>query len=166
MQMKIFLPLSLFLILFISPITVFGQTDHIVGETSAEQIREEHPLFDVYTKRYQPDSTAIKYLSEVTDSVRVFAMFGTWCHDSKRHLPELMKTLEVANNPFIDIEYFAVTKQKNDPEGTAKKLNLKLTPTFIIYYRENEIGRIVEEPVLKLEEDLVKILKSGLNADR
>lgn len=164
--MKTFLAFSFFLLLFFYPVFVSAQTEHIIGETTAEQVREEHPLFDVYTKRYQPDQAAIQYLSSISDSVKIFAMFGTWCHDSKRHLPELMKTLEVADNPLIDIEYLAVTKQKNDPEGIAKKLGLKLTPTFIIYYRDKEIGRIVEEPALKLEEDLVQILQSGLKADR
>lgn len=164
--MKTFLAFSFFLLLFFYPVLVSAQTEHIIGETTAEQVREDHPLFDVYTKRYQPDQAAIQYLSSISDSVKIFAMFGTWCHDSKRHLPELMKTLEVADNPLIDIEYLAVTKQKNDPEGIAKKLGLKLTPTFIIYYRDKEIGRIVEEPALKLEEDLVQILQSGLKADR
>lgn len=164
--MKTFLAFSFFLLLFFSPVLVSAQTEHIVGGTTAEQVREEHPLFDVYTKRYQPDQQAIQYLSSISDSVKIFAMFGTWCHDSKRHLPELMKTLEVADNPMIDIEYLAVTKQKSDPDGIAKKLGLKLTPTFIIYYRNEEIGRIVEEPALKLEEDLVQILQSGLKADR
>lgn len=166
MQMKIFPAFSFFLLLIFSPVLVSAQTEHIVGGTTAEQVREEHPLFDVYTKRYQPDPSAIEYLSGITDSVKIFAMFGTWCHDSKRHLPELMKTLEVADNPLIDIEYFAVTKQKSDPEGIARNLGLKLTPTFIIYYRKKEIGRIVEEPALKLEEDLVQILQSGLKANR
>ena len=103
---------------------------------------------------------AIEYLSSIKDSVQIYALFGTWCHDSKKQIPAFMKTLELADNPIIDVKYIAVTKQKTDPENLSQRWDLKYTPTFIIYRQNKEYGRIIEEPEISLEEDLVRILKS------
>ena len=71
-----------------------------------------------------------------------------------------MKTMEEVKNPFIEVEYIAVTKKKTDPNMLSERWNLKYTPTFIIFRKGQEFGRIIEEPIQHLEEDLVSILKS------
>ena len=150
----------LFLLGIILPSIVFAQNPDIVGRTTSEEVREQHPVFDIYTKRYAPNKEAIEYLSSIQDTIRIYVLFGTWCHDSKKQIPAFMKTLELADNPIIGVEYIAVTKQKTDPENLAQRWDLKYTPTFIIYRRNKEYGRIIEEPEISLEEDLARILKS------
>ncbi len=152
---------TLFLILAFVTVNGFSQSADIIGSTSAEQVREEHRIFDIYTKRYQPNAEAIKYLSEIQDSVTIHVLFGTWCHDSKKQIPAFMKTLEEANNPKIKVEYIAVNRKKAEPKAVVERWGLKLTPTFIIVRRNKEFGRIIEEPITSIEGDLVDILKSG-----
>jgi thiol-disulfide isomerase/thioredoxin len=141
---------------------VHAQGREILGRTSADQIRAEHRIFDIYTNRYQPDSIAIDYLRQFEDSVRIKVFFGTWCHDSKREIPAFFKTLEGANNPKFIVEFIGVSRAKTDPDSLYIGLNLSYTPTFIIYHANKEIGRIIEEPASSIEEDLVEILKAGV----
>ncbi len=142
-----------------------SQTPDMIGPTTAEEIREQHGIFDIYTKRYSPDLDAVKYLSEIQDSVTIHVLFGTWCHDSKKQIPAFIKTLEEANNPKIKVEYTAVSRKKAEPKDLVERWNLKLTPTFIIVRRNKEYGRIIEEPITSIEGDLVSILKSGKDSD-
>ena len=128
-------PFSLFLFLFVFLFTsflLFAQDNHLVGETSEQEIREQHRLFDIYTKRYSPDSASIVFLSQFRDSIHISVVFGTWCHDSKKQIPAFMKTLETANNPLITVDYIAVDKRKNDPKNLAKTVELEVYTNF--YY--------------------------------
>ncbi len=153
---------SFFLMILITiGINDLANAQDIIGVTSPEEIRESHRVFDIYVNRYKPDSTAIEYLKNFDESVEIKILFGTWCHDSKREIPAFIKTMELAENPKIDIEYIAVSREKSDPEGRADAYDLQYTPTFIIFSAENEIGRIVEESTESIEQDLVHILKSG-----
>lgn len=159
------LKISFLFILFSTISFANAQNTDLVGKTTSQEIRSEHPIFDIYTKRYSPDSTSIKYLSQLTDSIKIYVLFGTWCHDSKKQVPAFMKILEVANNDVIEAEYIALTREKSDAEGFAKLWQLKFTPTFIIYRNGIEYGRIIEEPSKKMELDLVEILKSEAASD-
>lgn len=150
---------SLFLMIS-SPHKILAQTLDIIGPTTAEEIREKHRIFDIYTNRYIPNSKSISYLKEIQDSVKINVFFGTWCHDSKKQVPAFIKTIELAKNSLIEVEYVAVTKNKNDPNKLSDSFGLKYTPTFIIYRNNKEYGRIIEEPEFSIEEDLVLILKS------
>ncbi len=138
-----------------------SQMTEILGVTSATEIKEANRIFDIYTDRYEPNEAALEFLTSVEDSISIKVIFGTWCHDSKREIPAFIKTMEMAENPKIDIEYIGVNREKTDPEGRAEAYNLQYTPTFIIFRAENEIGRIVEESTESIEQDLVQILKSG-----
>ncbi|GAB5410756.1 MAG: hypothetical protein BalsKO_31210 [Balneolaceae bacterium] len=144
----------------------FAQNSDLIGKTTAEDVRQQHRVFDIYTKRYAPNSESLTYLSEIQDSVHIFVLFGTWCHDSKKQIPAFMKTIELANNSNISVEYTAVSRKKKEPKEIVERWNLKLTPTFIIYREGREFGRIVEEPTQSMEQDLVSILKSEPISDR
>jgi hypothetical protein len=59
-----------------------------------------------------------------------------------------------------NIELIAVGLDKKEPLGRAAKLNLMYTPTLIFFRGSKEIGRIIEKPVLSLEEDIELIISS------
>lgn len=157
---------SLFFFSMVSSPLCFAQNSDIIGKTTPEEIREQHKVFDIYTKRYSPNAESVKYLSQIEDSVHIFVLFGTWCHDSKKQIPAFMKTIELADNSTISIEYIAVSRKKKEPKGMIERWDLKLTPTFIIYRKGIEYGRIVEEPIQSMEQDLVSILNSETISDQ
>lgn len=137
-----------------------AQNLHIYGQTTEQEIRSEHPLFDLYTRRYSPDSLSVRYLSQLQDSVQIIVVLGTWCKDSKKHVPSLMKTLQLADNDYIQTQYIGVEYSTKDPTNAYQRYNLRANPTVIVYVNGYEAGRIVEEPVSSMEEDLVHILKT------
>ena len=146
--------------LLVQPCLVIAQADHIVGETTEAEIRSTFRIFDLYTKRYQPDSTSIQYLSTVTDSISIIAVMGTWCKDSRKHIPSLFKILDLANNPMLHSEYIGVDYFKKDPSNAYDTYKLKANPTILIFKNSVEIGRITEKPTKSIEEDLVEIIQS------
>ena len=58
-----------------------------------------------------------------------------------------------------NITLIGVNSDKNALSVNVENFNIKLVPTFIIYQKDNELGRIVESPNKSLEEDLWKIVK-------
>jgi len=155
----------LLLFLFVCSQPSFSQNADIVGKTTSEEVREQYKIFDIYTKRYSPNSESLKYLAEIQDSVQIFVLFGTWCHDSKKQIPAFIKTIELAQNPLINVEYTGVSRKKNEPNEILERWMIKRTPTFIIYRNGQEYGRIIEEPVHSMEQDLVSILKSETTSE-
>ncbi len=135
------------------------QNQHIYGKTTEQEIRSEHPIFDLYARRYSPDPPSVQYLSQLQDSVRVVVVLGTWCKDSKKHVPSLMKTLQLAANDRIQAEYIGVEYSKQDPTNAYQRYGLSVNPSVIIYVNGSEAGRIIENPSSSMEEDLVRILK-------
>ena len=84
-------------------------------------------------------------------------MFGTWCHDSKREVPRMLRILDSIGMPFEKISLIAVDIRKSEPGGRGKLFNIKRTPTFIFFKEGEEVGRIIERPDVNLESDLKKI---------
>ena len=153
----------LFVFLFTEHIN--AQNSDIFGVTSPEEIRSTHRIFDIYIDRYEPDSTALVYLSNYDEPINIKILFGTWCHDSKREVPAFIKTMELANNSNFNVEYIGVNREKTDGQGFSKLYNLQYTPTFIIFKGSFEAGRMVEEVVKPIEIQLVEILKSSAFKD-
>ncbi|MEO9884578.1 MAG: thioredoxin family protein [Balneola sp.] len=152
--MKIY-SLFIFLVFVITPLQ--AQDEYLSGPVTEAQIREVK-IFDLYTKRYDPDQDIIKKLNQVQDSILVDVFMGTWCHDSKREIPAFFKIMEVIDNPLISANYTALEYRRSGPKDIIKQNNIKRTPTFIIYKNGKEIGRIIEEVEVSVESDLYKVI--------
>lgn len=155
--MKLFLSLSICLIFFTN--NSFAQKD-LVGPITESQIREIK-IYDLYTKRYQPNKELIEQLNQVKDTILVDVYFGTWCHDSKREIPAFMKLMQEISNPNINARYTALEYRRNGPVDIIEQNNIKRTPTFIVYKNDEEIGRIIEKVKDSAEDDLLKIIKTN-----
>ncbi|WP_449435026.1 hypothetical protein [Pedobacter steynii] len=57
-----------------------------------------------------------------------------------------------------DITFICVDRAKKAEYGLLENLNIDRVPTFIIYDHRKELGRIIEKPVISIEEDLVLML--------
>ena len=153
--------LPVFCVLFVLHGSVHAQNDDLVGPTTQQEVRQQHRIFDIYSNRYDPDSAAVAYLASVQDTVTIHVLFGTWCHDSKREIPALFKTLELADNPHLILNMTAVSRTKTDPTNAYERWQLEYTPTLVITRNGKEIGRIVEESSHSIEHDLADILQKG-----
>jgi hypothetical protein len=125
----------------------------VVGEMSGEALLAQYPAFMDEYKSYQPSDAEIKAVSALEDDT-LLILFGTWCHDSEREVPRLLKTLDASGLDVPQFTLFAVDRKKSDPEGVAEKHGLKYTPTFILMRDGEEIGRVVERAETSLTQDL------------
>ncbi|HEX9081623.1 MAG TPA: thioredoxin family protein, partial [Holophagaceae bacterium] len=103
----------------------------------------------------------------------VVAVFGSWCGDSQRQLPELL-ALEADPNPFIEVHYLGVYRDKKLeasawPKGCAPQPVARI-PTFFFFAlqpggEQKLVGRIVEtppKPGQRMSEALVDMAESSL----
>ena len=129
------------------------KTRPLTGMISASQLIHEYPKFNSVYEQYQPSSaeiTAVKSLSGMS----VIVLFGTWCHDSVREVPRLLKLLDLSGVELESLSLHGVNYNKQEPTNLHQQYDLRYTPTIILLQGEDELGRIVEKPVVSLGEDL------------
>jgi hypothetical protein len=108
---------------------------------------------------YKFNESAVKKLTEMNkEELTVKIVMGSWCPDSRREVPRFMKVLDSCSFPASGITYIGVDEDKISPVGEYSKLNIQRVPTFIFYKKNIEVGRIIENPVTSLEQDMVDIL--------
>ena len=83
---------------------------------------------------------------------------GTWCHDSNREIPRLIRVCEELGI-YDQLEIYGVDVNKKSQIGREESYNIKNTPTIILMRDGVEIARILEEPEVSFEQAFEKILK-------
>lgn len=149
------------ILLFIFSNIISAQS-HLYGKVTADSLKK----FDWYQKnmdKYNPDDDIIARLKKQNLSdyhIKIF--FGTWCGDTKRELPVLMKVLNEISFPIDKISFYATssadTIYKQSKLREEKGLYIFRVATFIIEKKGIEINRIVEYPKISMEIDLLKIM--------
>jgi thiol-disulfide isomerase/thioredoxin len=108
---------------------------------------------------YQINSEAINKLLDINkDNLTIKIIMGTWCPDSRREVPRLMRITDLWNFPVSKITIIGVDHDKKSSVAEYNSLNIEKVPTFILYKNNIEAGRIIENPVTSLEQDMVNIL--------
>ncbi|MFC2114759.1 thioredoxin family protein, partial [Bacteroidota bacterium] len=95
----------------------------------------------------------------LADDIHIKVIMGTWCHDSQVQVPRFFRMLDYLKFEQDNILIICVDTEKEAVSFSIEELNIVLVPTFIIYKEEQEIGRIIESPIISLEQDLLDILK-------
>jgi thiol-disulfide isomerase/thioredoxin len=147
------------------------QTDSIPSK-EAEELpiltgiqKREAILAAPYDTWFAPTYSMYSINKEITDkiqplvadvSVKIF--MGTWCEDSQREVPQFYKVLDLMKIADSKVELITVDKEKETPDHLEDGFNITNVPTFIFYRDGKEINRIVESPVVSLEEDMLQIL--------
>ena len=142
-----------------------AQNDILIGETSKEELKSNSNFswFDDYYKSYEVDSSLLKPIKKLLDNhnYKLEVYFGTWCTDSQREVPSLIKVLDQINFDYNNLKMIAVDEDKivpNVSDEQRQKLNIEYVPTIIVYKDGKEVNRYVEYARETLEKDLVKIL--------
>ncbi len=108
---------------------------------------------------YQFNSEVVNKLIEINkDDLTIKIVMGTWCPDSRREVPRFMRIMDIWNIPAEKITFIGVDNEKQSPIGEYDKLDIQRVPTFIFYKNNIEAGRIIENPVTSLEQDIINIL--------
>jgi thioredoxin 1 len=127
--------------------------DHLVEELPVGDITPDELLSAYPSFRGGYEAFAVETLYLPGD-VSVLMFFGTWCHDSEREVPRLLKLLEAAGLSENNLSLIALDYRKREPKGRAVKFNVRYTPTAIFMREGVEVGRIIERPNISLHEDI------------
>ncbi|MCG2792312.1 MAG: thioredoxin family protein [Weeksellaceae bacterium] len=135
----------------------------LLGTQTLDQFRKEpyKTWFDEEYNRYQINQATLAELKrEKLNSYIVIVFVGTWCEDSHREFPRLIKILETLKYTTGKMQIIAVNRKKESPSGEEGLYNISKVPTIIVKRYGKEIGRITEMPETGfLEKDLLNILK-------
>jgi hypothetical protein len=113
---------------------------------------------------YVPEQEVIEKLKQaVKDDLSIQIVMGTWCPDSRREVPRFMKILNLIDFPAGNVTVIGVDNSKQAPVGGYDKLEIERVPTFIFLRNKVEAGRIIENPVTSLEQDMLNILTRNEN---
>jgi len=169
--MKISILIAVACILFVS--TTYGQSmNKIVNDTTINQevlidycdrTGLESGEFGIYYKLeyedYAVNDSLIKLISKKLRKYNIIIVFGSWCSDSEQQVPRFYKILDHSKFKESHLKIIAVNRSKSTMEVDIEDLNIERVPTFIVYKKGKEVGRIIETPIDNLEEDLWKIVK-------
>lgn len=115
--------------------------------------------FDREYNAYTTNPAMIKEFKGKLKRYRIEVFMGTWCEDSQREFPRMMKILDEAKFPKQRLLTYAVNESKKSFYSEEIGKDIRFVPTFIFYKGGKEIGRIVEAPVSgSLEEDIMMIV--------
>lgn len=131
----------------------------LVGRVSLDQM-------NYYTKEwmqteydfYPLNTDLIENIKPLIQGKSIVLYMGTWCEDSRREVPGMIKILNASGFDISTIEIIAVDEDKRTPDGLEKNVDLLNIPTLLFFENGKEINRIVEFPVESLELDILSIL--------
>lgn len=126
-----------------------------IGDISPQQLLSNYPAFNEEFKAFSLSNEETELVRAWPVNLRVDAYFGTWCHDSVREVPRLLKALSTQ----VDINLIGLDYSKSEPLGRELQVNIKFTPTFVVYLNNAVIGRIVEQPKVSLVLDIDDLIK-------
>lgn len=135
----------------------------LVGYCNREGFKMIRSNFDsVYQSEYslyKPDQATLDQISgKITKKIKIKVVMGTWCGDSKDWVPRFYKVMDKIGFDESRITLICVDHTKRAPIKELSKLKIDKVPTFIIYRKRHEMGRIVETPSDLIEKDILKIL--------
>lgn len=142
--------------------SVSTRVDKILNGPITKEGLQQMPYklwFNTNYKTYRVNAELLKDAKKKKiKDLKILAFMGTWCHDSNREIPRLMRIMDdmgIADQ----LEIYALDVDKTSLKGKEKGYDIKNTPTIIFYLNGEEVKRVIEEPEGTFEEELVRILK-------
>ena len=133
--------------------------DMLVGKITKEDLYREFSAFKEKAEAYSPRTEIVEKIGKGSQKTSVVLFLGTWCKDSISEAPKFLKTYDLAANPNLSLEIYAVNRKKKDGLGMAERFKLERVPTVIFLRDGKEMSRIVEYPRKSMEEDFLRIME-------
>ncbi len=127
-----------------------------VERSGRDEIFEKHVWKQIYDE-YLFDPGIIEILKAKTTSFFCKSLFCILVRDSENNVPPFMRILDEIGVEGTQVNYFHVDRKQPGEKYYFEKLNVERS-SLLFFKDGKEIGRIVENPKKKLEEDLLEIL--------
>jgi hypothetical protein len=112
---------------------VYCGSRDLEGPCTREEILKNSPEWQAGLAAYSPKPEFIDRLRSLAVEIRIDVYFGTWCSDSKSHVPALFKVLELADTPLLQADCYAVPEAKSKRAPFFRGNDIKNLPTFIVF---------------------------------
>lgn len=136
-------------------------TTWVLGYFNINRLNQP-PHYDWFVKGkelYEFNQEVVNKLKSISNNdITIKIVMGTWCPDSRREVPRFMKVLDTVDFPGDKVQFIGVDNVKIAPIENYEALDIQRVPTFIFYRNNIEAGRIIENPVTSLEQDMLDIL--------
>lgn len=152
---------SLFVILLLFSFPYLRSEKDLTGPLSKEEILKNNPEWQELVASYNPKSEIIKKIKTINREIHIEIFMGCWCPDCRQHVSAYFKIMEMADNPFISTSYIGIPREREARKEFIQGKNIVRIPTFIIYFQNQEVGRIIETPTKSVEEDLIDIIEKN-----
>ena len=156
--------LTVIFVIIISILTQCGKQEQqtaepkiLTGWLTESHLFTEMPVYQEGKDGYEPDNTVIADLNNLDQNFNVLIFLGTYCSDCKREVPRFLKIVDLLENKNFSHKLFGLGRAKDDISDMREKYNIEYVPTFIVYLNDQEIGRIIETPMVSIENDLLDI---------
>ncbi|HVT44615.1 MAG TPA: thioredoxin family protein [Thermoanaerobaculia bacterium] len=139
---------------------VIGKHRSRAGDLDRALLLHEHPAWDAGRDRHQPNEDAIAALRDVNEPVDLTVVLATWCGDSRREVPRLLKAIDTAGNPNLRVRLVGIDSEFHEPMDVIQEMKITNVPTVIVESGGKELGRIVETTASEsIERDLAAIIE-------
>lgn len=132
-----------------------------VGKLSLSELTTNKSYKQWYEKEYNGyvvDTAKAPLLRQSLSGKEITIVMGIWCSDSRREVPRIIKVLKYLGFDLSKLTIYAVDKAKTNPHRIIASLKIQYVPTTIVTNSNGvELGRIVETPLMTIENDLLKI---------
>jgi thiol-disulfide isomerase/thioredoxin len=132
----------------------------LTGPQTLDKIIEHSPDYGTRIKYYTPNQPAVEYLAKYSRKTEVQIFFGSWCSHCEAWVPRLVKSLQAANNPGLEMQFEALPKNFS-VDAAAKAKGVTGVPTIILIQDGREVGRLNAPQEGTFEEALVKVLQTA-----
>ena len=138
----------------------------LIGKMEIEELKnsQHSEWFMNNYKPYEPQDQKLKQFKNdlPKDDFKFEIFFGTWCPDSHREIPRVVKIFEYVGIEKDKYDLIGVNRFKDLPEAYANRseeIKLNRVPTLIFYKNGKEVNRYVEFAQVSLLDDLLLIVQ-------
>ncbi len=146
-----------------TPVTVQNsgeQQDMLIGKFTKEDLLK--PPYESWFKseydNFKPTAEAMETIKTNISDYEIIVFMGTWCGDSQREVPKLLKILDEVGYDLSNLTMVGVSRNKTTPEKLEEGWEINMVPSIIFIKDGKEINRFVEYPRKTIEDDIAKIV--------
>jgi thiol-disulfide isomerase/thioredoxin len=97
-------------------------------------------------------------IKEKIEDTEIKVFTGDWCPDCRINVPRFFSIIMALDDADFGLEIIEVSRDMSDESNLVERMGVMAIPTFIFFKDGEELGRIIENPRGRMEEDMVEIL--------
>jgi hypothetical protein len=139
---------------------VYPHQSH-AGPMTVDEVWLTAPTWKAIYDHYTPEEDAVKRLRAIAMPLHLEIICATWCGDSKRNVPRLLKAVHDAGNGKISVSVVGIGNDFKQPMAFVEDQRIINVPIVVLTRDGKEIGRFIETPATTSIEADVAALANG-----